>query len=42
MEENSTQQTQQCMSESWASYQFLPKEKKIPRCGGLAYDKETV
>ena len=30
------------MSEAWASYQFLPKKKKILRCGGLTYDKEIV
>jgi hypothetical protein len=29
MEENLTKQTQQCMSEAWASYQFLPKKKKF-------------
>jgi hypothetical protein len=28
MEENLTKQTQQRMSEAWASYQFLPKKKK--------------
>jgi len=43
MEENLTKQTQQCMSEAWASYQFLRNKKKFSVVGGgLTYDKETV
>ena len=29
---------QQCMSEAWTSYQFLPKKKKILRCRVLNLD----